>query len=203
MDKNTLRRMAGIRTIEESLAAPGYTPSFAASEFRRLAGLKPLPEAKGSADDEPVDAPKDEEAEDEIPAIVTKIAAKAEGLKGDDMVAMITKVYDAGFTDGQAAGKEDEATEVKESAENLMPSFQVDGASHVGGIAIALADHGIEAFVVKGMGGVGHEYFFNFKNEADMNKGYEIAKQVGGALPPKPVAKPEAPADAAPVAVAQ
>lgn len=95
---------------------------------RRMSGLAPIMEKKGDddmdADDAPPadDAPADDEEakEDEVPAIITKIAAKAEGKSGDDMVALLQKVYDAGFKDGKKAAEEDEGEgkeeEVKEGS---------------------------------------------------------------------------------------
>lgn len=228
MDKNTLRRMAGITTVSEQLSAPGYKPSFNASEFRRLAGLPAVKESgvnpenidsgltqqwaqkiidslvkqfgpglfessrnkdgyitikvkygfadpsndnnsgaitgknfnkaanvfyddfrkKGWTFTQPVDGafmigvPKsdkvheasEESSEEEVPAeeakepsheeIVAAVAEKAEGKTGEELVAIIKDVYDAGFKDGKESMEEKE--EVKESAtqeKNIVLSF--------------------------------------------------------------------------------
>lgn len=54
---------------------------------------------------------KETEEEQELPEIVTKIAAKVEGMKGDEIVELIKKVYDAGVADGQAACEEGDVKE--------------------------------------------------------------------------------------------
>lgn len=79
-------------------------------KIRELAGLSVLSEGKKKklpADDVPLDgaADPDVEGEEEIPAIVLSIAGKVEGKKGDDVIALIHKVYKAGHKDGKAAAK--------------------------------------------------------------------------------------------------
>lgn len=123
MDKNTLRRMAGITTVSEQLSAPGYKPSFNASEFRRLAGLPTYPTAIPEAAEEEEKA-EEESSEEEVPAeeakepsheeIVAAVAEKAEGKTGEELIAIIKDVYDAGFKDGKESMEEKEE-EVKES----------------------------------------------------------------------------------------
>lgn len=126
MDKNTLRRMAGITTVSEQLSAPGYKPSFNASEFRRLAGLPTYPTAIPEAAEEEEKA-EEESSEEEVPAeeakepsheeIVAAVAEKAEGKTGEELIAIIKDVYDAGFKDGKESMEEKEE-EVKESIGN-------------------------------------------------------------------------------------
>lgn len=276
MDKNTLRRLAGITTVEESISSKEYTPSAQSTEIRHLAGLTTTSQLdekatmtkdmmmsktitmtmskdmempsgmslmmmpKNMMPKDPMskdmmskmmmvimpkemkmskdmvmmmmtkemkmsmmkmmmsegkmskDMVDDNMVMDDMPAIINKIAksmAKKFGFgspdqDGPDVEAaeeMLMKVYDAGCKDGEKSSKKI----VKESA-NLLPSFQVDGVNNVGPIAVELANKNVEAFLVKGLGGNGHEYFFHFKNEEDMKKGYEIAKQIGGAVPPQP-----------------
>lgn len=140
------------------------------STLRKWAGLNALPivemdDAEESAEDS-AEEPKDAEEAEEIPSIVSKIATKAEGMKGDELVALIGQVYDAGFKDGQSTIEEPK--EVTEST-NIMPSLPVTGEASVSRSAIALAKAGIEAFLTMGVGG-DDTYFFNFKNEADMKK---------------------------------
>jgi hypothetical protein len=77
-----------------------------------LAGLpKLVHEKKDEEESEEAPAPAPEETEEEIPSIVASIAKKAEGLTGEELVAMIQKVYDAGVEDGIALTKEEEKVE--------------------------------------------------------------------------------------------
>jgi hypothetical protein len=94
--------------------------------LRKWAGLPALPivemddaEAEEAPKEEPKDSKDDEEAEEEIPSIVTKIAAKAEGMKGDELVDLIGKVYDAGFKDGQKEADEETDGAIDEAVKML------------------------------------------------------------------------------------
>lgn len=106
MDLNLLRKMAGIETkAPTSIASTNST----ANEFRKLAGLSPLPIKEEPKEEMPAEEPKDEMPADEtptdempadeLPEIVKQIAAKAEGLEGDELVQLIKQVYDAGVAD--------------------------------------------------------------------------------------------------------
>lgn len=115
MDLNLLRRMAGIDTPSPTTVSIGNEQ---ANNFRRLAGLTALPtavEEKAEEESKPEETP----AEEELPSIVTKIATKAEGMKGEELVELFKKVYDAGFVDGQETPKEEkeEASEVPSEEE--------------------------------------------------------------------------------------
>jgi hypothetical protein len=109
MDLTLLRRMAGLPTQSvSSVTAANST----ANEFRKLAGLSPLPIKEEPKEEMPAEEPKDEgEEEPAFPEIVTKIAAKAEGMKGDELVELIKQVYDAGVADGMKQAEESEAKE--------------------------------------------------------------------------------------------
>lgn len=116
MDLNLLRRMAGIDTPTPATVSIGNEQ---ANNFRRLAGLTALPtavEEKAEEESKPEETPA-EEKEEELPSIVTKIAAKAEGMKGEELVELIKKVYDAGFADGQETPKEEKAEEAEGPSE--------------------------------------------------------------------------------------
>ena len=110
MDLNLLRRMAGIDTPTPATVSIGNEQ---ANNFRRLAGLTALPTAveEKAEEDAPAEETAEEEKEEELPSIVTKIATKAEGMKGEELVELIKKVYDAGFADGQETPKEKEEVE--------------------------------------------------------------------------------------------
>jgi hypothetical protein len=84
--------------------------------LRRMAGLPVLEKKDGDADaDDAEAAPAEgEEAEDDIPAIIKKIAKKAEGKSGEDLEGLLQKVYDAGFKDGVASTKEEKEEAVEE-----------------------------------------------------------------------------------------
>lgn len=106
MDLTLLRRMAGLPT--QSVASVTAANS-TANEFRKLAGLSPLPIKEEPKEEMPAEEPKDEMPADEtptdempadeLPEIVKQIAAKAEGLEGDELVQLIKQVYDAGVAD--------------------------------------------------------------------------------------------------------
>lgn len=97
--KDDLRKAYKISQTNESLDL-----------IRRLAGLPKLVHEKKD-DEEGEEAPAPEETEEEIPSIVASIAKKAEGLTGDELIAMIQKVYDAGVEDGIASTKEEKVEE--------------------------------------------------------------------------------------------
>ena len=91
---------------------------FNMSLLRKMAGMNPLITPVVEMDDAEADAPPaegDVPAEEEAPAIIAKIATKAEGKTGEEMIGLITQVYDAGVADGKLAA----AAEVTEA--NLNP----------------------------------------------------------------------------------
>jgi hypothetical protein len=62
---------------------------------------------------------KDGEEEPAFPEIVTAMAAKIEGKTGDELVAIVAKLYDAGVKDGVAQAKaEEEGKENEEGGEH-------------------------------------------------------------------------------------
>ena len=84
--------------------------------LRRMAGLPRLVREKNEDPEEledPIDEPATEEDE-----LITKLAKKAEGLTGDDMLKLIKQVYDAGVSDGSSEDIEDK--------ENSSDSAEVD-----------------------------------------------------------------------------
>jgi hypothetical protein len=97
MDRNQLRRLAGLPVQAQQ----------ALTEAQLLAEKKKKADAEAAPADDAV-VPADDEAE-ELPAIVTKVAKKAEGKTGDDLVALLKKVYDAGCKDGMAQAKAEAA----------------------------------------------------------------------------------------------
>lgn len=130
MDLNLLRRMAGLPTTEIKSVSANST----ANEFRKLAGLSPLPikeepkeemtpeEKEEMTAEEPKEEMPAEEPKEELPEIVTKLAAKAEGMKGDELVELIKKVYDAGVADGKASAEEEKEEEPVEEAKHSQKS---------------------------------------------------------------------------------
>ena len=122
---------------KEQLKARNLKESF--DLLRKLSGMEPIVEKKEKAEGDDAEAPvegDDEEAEEDIPAIIKKIAKKAEGKTGEDLEALLQKVYDAGFKDGQAEaaegedGKEDKVEEGKKHkakpVEDEVPAEEVD-----------------------------------------------------------------------------
>jgi hypothetical protein len=113
------------RKAEFDAAKEAITAAFAVKEsfdiLRRMAGLAPIVEKKEKAEEESADdappAEGDEEAEEDIPAIIKKIAKKAEGKSGDELEDLLQKVYDAGFKDGIASTKEDADKPAEEDAD--------------------------------------------------------------------------------------
>jgi hypothetical protein len=123
-----LRQLAGLSTDRAALAKKSKKTELQESFdlLRKMAGIAPVLE-KEEAEEEPADdaaAPAEgEEAEDDIPAIIKKIAKKAEGKTGEDLEGLLQKVYDAGFKDGVASTKEEkeEAPKEEDVKEALAP----------------------------------------------------------------------------------
>lgn len=120
--KDELRKAYGVKEALEP---------FDMQLLRRMAGLaaEPAPVVeKEEAEVDDAEAVGDaaaegeppEEGEDEMPAIIAKIAAKVEGKTGDELIELIQKVYDAGFKDGEEAHEEEAEgeEEVKESTDS-------------------------------------------------------------------------------------
>lgn len=105
MDFELLRRMAGIEAKVPTVLSAGNTQT---NEFRRLAGLPALPIAE--KEEAPAEEPKAEEGkeEEDLPAIIKKIAKSIEGKTGEELEATLMKVYNAGHSDAE---KEEEAEE--------------------------------------------------------------------------------------------
>lgn len=121
--KDELRKAYGVKEALEP---------FDMQLLRKMAGLAPVaePVVEKEEEDDPAasasaegDVPA-EEAEDEMPAIIAKIAAKVEGKTGDELIALIQKVYDAGFKDGEEA-HEEEAPEGEEEVKEAAGEFVV------------------------------------------------------------------------------
>lgn len=121
--KDELRKAYGVKEALEP---------FDLQLLRKMAGLAPVaePVVEKEEEDDPAasasaegDVPA-EEAEDEMPAIIAKIASKAEGKTGDELIALIQKVYDAGFKDGEEA-HEEEAPEGEEEVKEAAGEFVV------------------------------------------------------------------------------
>lgn len=127
MDLNALRRLAGISTPDIKVVSPDSP----ANDFRRMAGLPALPVAEAPKEDlDDMDAktadeePTEEMPGDELPSIVSSIAAEAEGKSGEELAQLIKQVYDAGVADGKSQAEEpteeeptDGEPEVKEDEE--------------------------------------------------------------------------------------
>lgn len=80
---------------------------------------------KGGADSPPAKGVKDEPKEEvpEFSEIVVTLAKKIAGLKGDALIAMVDKIYQAGIGDGKAQASSDgevpDEEESEEDAEEL------------------------------------------------------------------------------------
>lgn len=92
--------------------------------IRKMAGLvitekeekeEPADDKDADKESKPDDA--EEEPEDELPEIVGKLAKKAVGKDEEAMVELLLKVYQAGFSDGETAAKE----EPEEGEEEAKP----------------------------------------------------------------------------------
>lgn len=197
--KDELRKAYGVKEALEP---------FDMQLLRKMAGLAPAAEPvveKEEEDDPTASAEGDdpaEEVEDEMPAIIAKIAAKVEGKTGDELIELIQKVYDAGFKDGEEAheaeapeGKEEvkEATDSKgkeikaarkpKAAQptptgNLTAFIGVDKEDDAGWLAVELAKAGLTVDMEEAMG----VFYFNFKNKADEAKATKIAAKLQIAL---------------------
>ena len=145
MDLNLLRRMAGIDTPSPATVSIGNEQ---ANNFRRLAGLTALPTAveEKAEEDAPAEETAEEEKEEELPSIVTKIATKAEGMKGEELVELIKKVYDAGFADGQL-DTESESELTKEEVDEILESASFEEIVHAAKSAYNLTEEQLDELV--------------------------------------------------------
>lgn len=94
MNENALRQLAGLPTLTE-----------AQLNEKKKAKAAPVDPTDVVGDMAPADDAAATPPADELPAIITKVAKKAEGKTGDDLVALIKKVYDAGVKDGVKQAK--------------------------------------------------------------------------------------------------
>ena len=192
-DIQLLRRMAGLAT--ESSASVLVVEK-EEDEVRDKAKSDAAPESESC-----------EEGEDEMPAIIAKIAAKVEGKTGDELIELIQKVYNAGFKDGEEAHKaedkskqegkeeidfkgsqinEDMVTEAADKPETAKPApldnitsfIGVDKEDDAGWMAVELAKAGITVDMEEAMG----VFYFNFKNKADEAKAVKLAEKLQIAL---------------------
>ena len=127
--KDELRKAYGVKEALEP---------FDMQLLRKMAGLAPAaePVVEKEEEDDPAASAEAEgdtpaEAEDEMPAIIAKIAAKVEGKTGDELIELIQKVYDAGFKDGEEAHEAEapEGEEVKEAAGEFVV-YHDDGKNY-------------------------------------------------------------------------
>jgi hypothetical protein len=110
MDNQRLRQLAGLSETKAKVKKTSVKLNEDMDLFRKLAGLPELVKE----DDEESETPDEEKVEgeeEELPSIVTKIAAKVEGKTGDELADLINKVYEAGFEDGKASIESEEQEE--------------------------------------------------------------------------------------------
>ena len=129
MDKNLLRKLAGIET-----KTPQQVSESSFNRIRELAGLSALPvkENKDKEEDkeEDLDMPADdkeempddevvdnnempageEEGEDELPEIIKDLAAQAAGKSDEELEDLMIQIYKAGIKDGEE--KQEKVTEM-------------------------------------------------------------------------------------------
>jgi hypothetical protein len=110
MDIKRIRQLAGLSTSKAKAKKTSVKLNEDMDLFRKLAGLPAIVKEDDTESETP-DTEKVEGEEEELPSIVSKIAAKAEGKTGDDLLKLLSGVYEAGFADGQAS-VEDESEEV-------------------------------------------------------------------------------------------
>ena len=122
MDKNLLRRLAGIPTNAREHVAVGSAET--SNRARVLAGLKSLPIMEDKDEDEELndmsDSEKDEDKEedivddemtkdegapesedDELPEIIKDLAAQAAGKSDEELEELMIQIYKAGVKDGE------------------------------------------------------------------------------------------------------
>jgi hypothetical protein len=122
MDKNLLRRLAGIPTNTREHVAVGSAET--SNRARVLAGLKSLPVMEDKDEDEELngmsDSEKDEDKEedivddemtkdegapesedDELPEIIKDLAAQAAGKSDEELEELMIQIYKAGVKDGE------------------------------------------------------------------------------------------------------
>lgn len=179
--KDDLRKAYGVK---ESLEP------FDFELLRAMAGLTPATAQAPIAEtsDETADASDEEAVKDELPAIITKIAVDAEGKTGDDMIALVKDVYDAGFKDGVKSTEEPSEETVEEAARKNKPaiaaapttgqalttSVGVDKEDDAGWFAVELAKAGMTVDMEEAMG----VFYFNFKKPEDGAKALKVAQKL-------------------------
>jgi hypothetical protein len=122
MDKNLLRRLAGIPTNVRERVTVGSAET--SNRARVLAGLKSLPIMEDKDEDEELndksnsekeedkemdivddETTKDEEAseseDDELPEIIKDLAAQAAGKSDEELEELMIQIYKAGVKDGE------------------------------------------------------------------------------------------------------
>lgn len=157
-DVELLRRMAGLPVVEKHDTEEAENAS-----------------AEEIAPEESEEETVDDSTEEELPSIITTIATHAEGKTGDDMIALVKDVYDAGFKDGvesvSESAEEEKSEETVEEAAQMIPAVGVDKEDDAGWLAVELAKAGMTVDMEEAMG----VFYFNFKNQADANKAKKIA----------------------------
>ena len=149
MDKNLLRKLAGIET-----KTPQQVSESSFNRIRELAGLSALPvkenkdkeedkeedldmpadDKEEMPDDEVVDnneMPAGEEGEDELPEIIKDLAAQAAGKSDEELEDLMIQIYQAGVKDGEEKeGKEEKVTEWYRYAQKASPMGADDRAEY-------------------------------------------------------------------------
>jgi len=124
MDKNLLRKLAGIET-----KPPQQVSESSFNRIRELAGLSALPVKENKDKEEDLDMPADdkeempddevvdnnempagEEGEDELPEIIKDLAAQAAGKSDEELEDLMIQIYQAGVKDGEE--KQEKVTEM-------------------------------------------------------------------------------------------
>lgn len=124
MDKNLLRKLAGIET-----KTPQQVSESSFNRIRELAGLSALPVKENKDKEEDLDMPADdkeempadevvdnnempagEEGEDELPEIIKDLAAQAAGKSDEELEDLMIQIYQAGVKDGEE--KQEKVTEM-------------------------------------------------------------------------------------------
>lgn len=185
--KDELRKMYGVKEALEP---------FDMELLRKMAGITPaVAEDKEEETDEMEDEAEGEEEVDEVAEMLTKIAADAEGKTGEELVAVMRKVYDAGFEDGEEAHEEESKEKVDEAARKdlaakkaaasaqkpaeeksgtLTASIGIAKEDDAGWVAVELAKAGMTVDMEEAMG----VFYFNFKNKQDEARARNIAAKL-------------------------
>jgi hypothetical protein len=121
LDKNLLRRLAGIPTATQS--SVGANSADSSNRARILAGLSELPvkenkdekpkeleddlDSTEASDDknmekgEPAEEPMGDAEDDELPQIIKDLAAQAAGKSDEELEELMIQIYKAGVKDGE------------------------------------------------------------------------------------------------------